>query len=132
MAGGAEESSERTYALSKCATLCKLHATAPFLCAELPYSLSPSFPPMSLLVLVLRAIHSLSLSLGFSLFLLSVLPFAKCRVFQVLSNDCQVDNLRFLDVLGLEKAARRRLDSSRDENVFKRKGIKHFVRRTYG
>lgn len=38
-----EKSSEGTYALSKCATLCALYATAPSLCNELPCSLS-SFP----------------------------------------------------------------------------------------
>lgn len=39
-----EKSSEGTYALSKCATLCALYATASSLCTELPCSLSHSFP----------------------------------------------------------------------------------------
>lgn len=84
----AEESSERTYALSKCATLCALHATAPSLCASSRSPLSRSFR-LSLTVIVI--LFSLSIRPAP---IFPRLPLAKCRVFQVLSEDCQVDNLR--------------------------------------
>lgn len=125
---------ERTYALSKCATLCARSMQPPRFYARatvLPFSFLSSVSLLVIFSAILSLFVSHSLPLSHTLFPFS-LPSAKCRVFRVLSNDCQVDNLRLLGTRPRRGEKTAVIDSSREENVFKTKGIKPFasVRRT--
>lgn len=75
----------------------------------------PSFLPFLVISLSLFSIFSVR-------FTVSIFRCAKCGISRVLSNDCQVDNLRLVAVFGLDENRRHRPDSSREMSVFKRNG----------
>lgn len=120
----AQESSERehTHYLNARHSLCAFHATAPFLCTSYRSTL---FLVPSLGLSCNHFLRIFHFSLSYTYFFPLSLPSAKCRVSRVLSNDCQVDNLRLFGARP-RREERRRLDSSREEDVFKTKGIKPF------